>query len=136
MRWGLLVLVTYFLLPSDLTGSYELQSMGGDRKMSFKQKGNKLVAHRVMWPEFEGEKYKLEHLYRGVISGNNIKGKLLVREDDVPQYEVLRDFQAVINDDGSLTFDGMPIKRLDDNDVQVAPDAVEDGRASEAPTMS
>lgn len=135
MRWILLV-ATYFLIPADLTGSYELQSMGADRQLALKQKGNKLIAHRVMWPEFEGEKYKLEHLYRGHINGNTIKGKLLVREDEVPEYEVLRDFTAVINEDGSMTFDGMPLKKLDAKGVADAPEASDEGRASDAPSLS
>ena len=45
-----------------------------------------MLARTVMWPEFEGEKYKLEHLYRGTINGDRIKGKLLVREEELPDF--------------------------------------------------
>lgn len=135
MRWTLL-LVTSLLAPADLTGTYELQSMGADRELTVKQRGNKLVAHRVMWPEFQGEKYKLEHLYRGFINGKAVKGKLLVREDEVPEYEVLRDFTAVINDDGSLIFDGMPLKRIGEARGGDPSETNEVGRASDAPSMS
>ena len=50
---------------ADVTGKWEVQSMGGDREIAVRQKGEKIVGHRVMWPVFDGEKYKFEHLYRG-----------------------------------------------------------------------
>jgi hypothetical protein len=95
----------------DLAGLWEIQSMGADRQVEVKVQGAKLVAHRVMWPEFEGEKYKLEHLYRGVIKGGNITGQLLVKEEELPDFEVLRDFTGSIDGGGRFTLDGMPMKR-------------------------
>ncbi|MEE8410124.1 MAG: CDC27 family protein [Myxococcota bacterium] len=96
---------------TDLTGDWEVQSMGGDRAVEIQQKGKKIVAHRVLWPEFEGEKYKLEHLYRGTIRGDKIRGELLVKEDELPDYEVLRAFRGKIKSNATIVLDGLPMKR-------------------------
>src|SRR5712691_7423083 len=92
-----LFLVSSQAFAADLSGKYEVQSMGADRALDMQQKGNKIVAHRIMWPEFEGQKYKLEHLYRGTVNGQAIKGELLVKEEDAKEYEVLRDFTGSVN---------------------------------------
>ena len=73
MAWGMAAGVS-------LAGEWEIQSMGSDRAVTISQKGERVTAYRVMWPEFEGEKYKLEHMYKGRISGKTIEGDLLVRE--------------------------------------------------------
>jgi len=99
-------------LASDYSGKWELQSLGGDRNFNIEHKGKKLLAHRVMWPEFEGEKYKLEHLYRGKIKGNKIIGQLLVKEDELPEFEVLRNFTGSISNDSKILLDGLPLKRI------------------------
>ncbi len=96
---------------TDLTGTWEVQSMGGDRTVEIQQKDQKIIAHRVLWPEFEGEKYKLEHLYRGTIRGDKIRGELLVKEDELPEYEVLRAFQGRIKSSDTIVLDGLPMKR-------------------------
>lgn len=95
-----------------LTGKWEIQSMGGDRTVTLEQKGNKIVIHRVLWPEYEGEKYKLEHLYRGRIRGTKIKGQLLVKDDELPDWEVLRPFTGSVGSPDSIIIDGLPMKRL------------------------
>lgn len=96
---------------TDLSGSWEIQSMGADRNVVIQQKGSKVVAHRLMWPEFEGKKYKLEHLYRGRLSGRGIRGQLLVREEELPAFEVLRSFSGSVQRDGTIILDGLPLKR-------------------------
>ncbi len=122
---------------SDLSGKWEIQSLGSDRALDVQQKGQKFVAHRVMWPEFDGEKYKLEHLYRGTINGSTIKGELLVKEEELPKFEVLRDFTGQIGSDGKIVLDGLPIKRTDGKGGGAPPDAgTNEKRASEAPAMS
>ena len=94
-----------------LAGDWEIQSMGGDRKVSISQKGERLTAYRVMWPEFEGEKYKLEHMYKGRVTGKAIEGDLLVREEGMKNYDVLRPFKGSIEGDGKLVLDGLPMAR-------------------------
>ncbi len=108
------VLVLSVLSPvavTNLSGAWEIQSMGSDRAIAIQQKGKKLVAHRVLWPEFEGTKYKLGHLYRGRLRGRRIKGQLLVREEELPKFEVLRSFTGSLEKDGTIILDGLPLKR-------------------------
>jgi hypothetical protein len=105
------------LLPSsvfaaDLTGSWEIQSLGGDRAVVVQQRGSKLLLHRVMWPTFEGHKYKLEHLYRGDISGSTVAGDLLVKEEGLADYEILRRFDGSIGNANRMTIDGLPMNRI------------------------
>src|SRR4051794_1649760 len=97
----------------DLSGKWEVQAMGSDREMVVQQKGAKLVAHRVLWPEVDGKKYKLEHLYRGTITAGQIKGELLVKEEELPDFEVLRAFSGSISGEGQIVLDGLPLKRLE-----------------------
>jgi len=96
----------------DLAGTWELQTMGADRTVTLEQKGDTVLAHRVMWPEFEGQKYKLEHLYRGKLVGNAIKGDLLVKEEELPKFEVLRTFTGSVSNGQQMTLDGLPMKRV------------------------
>jgi hypothetical protein len=123
---------------ADLSGKWEVQAMGSDRDIAVQQKGQKLVAHRVMWPMFDGAKYKLEHLYRGTINGSQIKGDLLVKEEEQTEYEVLRPFLGTINAQGGITLDGLPLKRLDGTAGSPPPvaDRPSGARPSEAPTLS
>src|SRR5689334_9431212 len=121
----------------DLTGTWEVQSLGSDRAMTIEQKGKKIVAHRVLWPEFEGEKYKLEHLYRGTLEadGKSIKGQLLVKEDQLPDWEVLRAFTGKINSADDANIDGLPIKRTGAA-AAPAPKAGPGGRDNPPPSIS
>ncbi len=118
-----------------LSGSWELQSMGGDRDFTLEQKGKRLVAHRVMWPSFEGEKYKLEHLYRGKIKGDKIVGQLLVREEDVPKFEVLRNFVGRVEGGTKILLDGLPLKRMGKAKGE-APEVAPGKRAGDAPSFA
>ncbi len=94
---------------ADLTGSWEIQSMGGDRTVTVENVGTKLAVHRVLWPEFEGKAYKLEHLYRGTIAGSSISGDLLVKDDEAKHYEILRTFEGSISGPTQIKLDGFPI---------------------------
>jgi len=127
-------------LAVDLSGRWEIQSMGADREVIIQHKGGKLVARRTMWPEFEGEKYKLEHMYRGTVSGSTIKGELLVKEPELKGFEILRDFTGSVGGMGELTLDGLPLKKLDAASVAPAAGetAVPEGgaRPSEPPAVS
>lgn len=131
---SLIVAASVVAAPS-LSGQWEVQSMGADRKIKLQQKGNKLVAHRVMWPTFEGEKYKLEHLYRGTITGKKISGQLLVKEEDLPEYEVLRGFKGSIGSNNKIILDGLPMKRIGKAKGST-PDAAPKGRNSPPPSYS
>ncbi|MBI5510347.1 MAG: tetratricopeptide repeat protein [Deltaproteobacteria bacterium] len=112
---------------ANLAGTWEIQSMGADREVKVEQQGTKIIAHRIMWPEFEGQKYKLEHLYRGQLSGAKLQGDLLVKEEEVPSFEVLRAFTGSVTSDDRITLDGLPMKRVG---------AALPGAATPAPTVA
>ncbi len=99
---------------SDLTGVWEIRSLRGDRKVLIWQSGNQITAYRVMYPEFEGERYKLENLYRGKITGTKIEGEMLVREEGMRSFENLRSFDGSVDSNGRITLDGMPVEKLDE----------------------
>lgn len=109
-----LLLLCQPVMAAGLSGQWQIQSMGGDRDVVVQHKGKKFVARRVMWPEFEGERYKLEHLYRGTIKGKAIRGELLVKEEELPDFEVLRDFRGSLESSDKILLDGLPIKRIGD----------------------
>lgn len=111
-------LIVSFLLPAtasaDATGVWEISSLGGDRRVEIWQEGDELVAYRVLYPEFDGERYKLEHLFRGHISGKNVEGELLVKEEGMRAFDPLRSFRGRIEADGTITLDGLPMKKTGD----------------------
>lgn len=96
---------------ADVAGTWQIQSMGSDRDVLIEQQGQRIVAHRVMWPQFEGQKYRLEHLYRGAIEGTRIRGELLVKEEGLAEFEILRTFEGAVRAPDDMTLDGMPIAR-------------------------
>ncbi|MEZ4272718.1 MAG: tetratricopeptide repeat protein [Myxococcota bacterium] len=110
------LLITLFLsttaLAANYSGTWEIRSLGADRQVTVTHTGNKIMVHRVLWPVFEGEKYKLEHLYRGTAKKNHIRGKLLVKEEGQKAFEVLRDFDGRMESNGTLTIDGLPLQRV------------------------
>ena len=101
---------TTFAVPG-LDGLWRIKTLGQFRDVQIKQTGAAFSAYRVLWPDFEGEKYKLEHLYRGRIAGGTIKGQLFVKEEGFAGYEPLRPFQGAIQSGGIIILDGMPLAR-------------------------
>ncbi len=98
---------------ADLAGAWQVQSMGSDRALSIEQQGERVVIHRVMWPQFEGQRYRLEHLYRGTIEGTKVRGDLLVKEEGLAEFEVLRTFDGIIRSPDAMVLDGMSVERTD-----------------------
>jgi tetratricopeptide (TPR) repeat protein len=95
------------------SGEWSYQALNaGDTSFKVKQEGSKITFYRVMFPEFEGERYKLEHMYRGKITGNKIEGKLFVREEGMPDFETLRVFRGEIQSNDKMLMDDMPLKRI------------------------
>ncbi len=97
----------------DLNGIWEIQSLGSDRTVRVEADGSEIAVHRVLYPEFEGKTYRLDHLYRGTLRGETITGKLLVKDDELPDFEVLRAFEGSLKD-GNLLIDGKPLVRVAD----------------------
>jgi hypothetical protein len=105
-----------FLVPAaasagDVTGVWEISSLGGDRRVEVWHDGDEVTAYRVLYPEFEGERYKLEHLFRGRVSGSTIEGEIMVKEEGMRAFDPLRSFRGRIEKNGTITLDGLPMKR-------------------------
>ncbi|MBW1810101.1 MAG: hypothetical protein JRJ87_18030 [Deltaproteobacteria bacterium] len=95
------------------SGEWSYQALNaGDTSFKVEQSGSKITFYRVMFPEFEGERYKLEHMYRGKITGKKIEGKLFVREEGMPEFELLRIFGGEIRGNDKMLMDDMPLKRI------------------------
>jgi hypothetical protein len=97
----------------DLSGMWELQAIGQDgTSIMVDNTGDVLTLYRVMYPEFEGQKYKLEHLYTGRVIGNRVSGSLFVRDDPKSQFESLRPFDGNIQSDTYMIIDDLPLKQV------------------------
>jgi hypothetical protein len=123
----------------NLSGAWLVQTLGSDREVKIEQTGSKFVARRVLWPEFEGKRYRLDHLYRGIIHGNSIAGQLLIKEEGEAKFEVLRDFAAQVNGADVLILDSLLIKRAESAQA-LSPDEagkpdIAAGRAADAPAL-
>ncbi len=95
----------------DLSGVFEIASLGADRRVEVWLADGKFTAYRVLHPEFQGERYKLEHLFIGKREGAQIKGHLWVREEGMPDFEKLRAFVGSVESGDKLMLDGLPIDR-------------------------
>lgn len=96
-----------------LSGEWSYRALNsGDSNFRAQQRGTKVSFYRVMHPEFEGERYLLEHIYRGQLQGKNISGKLFVREDGRGQFEPLRDFSGRVLGPDRIELDDMPLHRV------------------------
>jgi hypothetical protein len=98
----------------ELTGVWEISSLGADRRVEIWQDDSQLIAYRVLWPEFEGETYKLEHVFRARIRDNDIDGDLWVREEGMRNFDNLRPFVGRVDGKGRITLDGLPLTRTGD----------------------
>ncbi|MBN2495805.1 MAG: hypothetical protein JXR96_14540 [Deltaproteobacteria bacterium] len=94
-------------------GEWEYQALNaGDTSFKVEHEGSKITFYRVLHPEFEGQRYKLEHIYRGELAGERIHGKMFVREEGMADFEFLRDFDGQILDADRMKMDEMPLKRI------------------------
>lgn len=123
------------LAVDDFSGDWEIQAMGADTKVSLQQQNGQLIVHREMWPEFEKERYKLEHMYRGKIDGTDISGQLLVREDGKGKFEVLRPFRGRVISSSTLDIDSHQLKRIGATDAS-RPAAARPGASTPRPPAS
>lgn len=95
----------------DLSGTWELQAIGQDgTAIQVENSADVLVLYRVMHPEFEGEKYTLEHLYKGRLINGKISGNLLVRDDPKLDFENLRSFDGQVKSGSYMIVDDLPLK--------------------------
>jgi tetratricopeptide (TPR) repeat protein len=98
---------------SSYTGEWSYQALNaGDTNFKVEQKGDQITFYRVLHPEFQGEHYKLEHMYKGTISNSQIRGKMWVREEGMADFEFLRPFSGEIQSDTRMVMDELPLKRV------------------------
>jgi len=96
-----------------LTGNWEIQSLGGDREVQIEHKGRGFTAIRVMWqPTEEGDRFRLEHRFKGRVTGKEIKGQLFVKEGKAGKLLPLRNFRGSIESKDEITLDGMRLLRV------------------------
>lgn len=106
-----MMLVAQVAVAQDLSGMWELQAIGQDgTAIQVEHSADSIVLYRVMYPEFEGEKYKLEHIYKGRIIGKKMSGTLLVRDDPKIPFESLRSFDGAVQSDTYMVVDDLPLK--------------------------
>ena len=121
-------------LAGGLAGEWSYQALNsGDSNFRAEQQGDEISFYRVMHPEFEGERYLLEHIYRGRLQGDAISGKLLVREDGRGQFEPLRDFTGRVLGPERIELDDMPLRRLGSERVDAVAVAASTPPATETP---
>jgi len=120
MRIGLAAMAVALLAaPAALgagpySGEWEYQALNaGDTNFKVEHKGDEITFYRVLWPEFEGERFKLEHIYRGRFAGQSISGDMFVREEGMAEFERLRAFDGRILGQGRITMDGLPLRRVE-----------------------
>jgi len=117
------------LSGDSLNGTWELEVLQSeDKLLRVEHKGNEFSAYRQLHPMFEGKRYLLEHLYKGKVSGQELAGDLLVREepDDGVQldFEVLRPFKGRILPGPVLVIDGKRARRVPDPPRKAGPPPV------------
>lgn len=94
-------------------GEWSYQALNaGDTNFKVEHQGDQITFYRVLNPEFEGKHYKLEHMYKGTITKNQIRGKMWVREEGMADFEVLRPFSGEIQSDTRMVMDELPLKRV------------------------
>ncbi|MBN2695734.1 hypothetical protein JXR93_13830 [bacterium] len=104
------LLISIQLLGTDFSGKWELSTFGANRDVTIKQSGNKMELYRVI----QDEDYKVNHLIMGKVEGleEEKQYKLYVKDDDMEEFELLRDIPLKQLSDDELMLDGVELKRL------------------------
>ncbi len=103
-------ILTTSLFSTNFSGKWELSTLGGNKDVSIKQKGSKMELFRVI----EDENYKVEHLIMGKVEGleEEKQYKLYVKDDDMDEFELLRNIPLKQLSGDELMLDGVHLKRL------------------------
>jgi tetratricopeptide (TPR) repeat protein len=100
------------LAAKNYSGEWSYQALNsGDTNFKVEHQADQITFYRVLHPEFQGERYKLEHMYKGKITGSQIRGKMWVREEGMADFEFLRPFSGEIQSDTRMVMDELPLKR-------------------------
>ena len=123
-----LALVSLLLCDSaravSYSGQWEYRALNaGDTNFNVEQVGDDIKFYRVLYPEYHGSHFKLEHIYKGKLKGKSIAGFLFVREEGMKDFEKLRDFTGEIKSANEMVVDDLPLVRSmskKTNDVSVS----------------
>lgn len=96
----------------NFSGEWSYRALNsGDTNFKVVQDGAEITFYRVLHPEYEGRTYKLEHMYRGRVAANKIEGKLLVREEGMADFEILRPFKGEVKGADRVVMDDLTLMR-------------------------
>ncbi len=110
---GLLVFCPDLSAAGNYSGQWSYQALNaGDTSFKVEQEGNNITFYRVLHPEFEGERYLLEHMYRGTLVGEKVTGRLFVREEGMKEFEFLRAFDGKLAGQDEMVIDQMDLRRI------------------------
>ncbi len=97
----------------EYSGQWEYRALNaGDTNFNVEQTGDHIKLYRILYPEYQGSRFKLEHIYKGKIQGKFITGFLFVREEGMKDFEKLRDFRGKINSRDEMVVDDLPLVRI------------------------
>lgn len=110
---GISLLFASVAMAGSYTGEWEYQALNsGDTNFKVEHSGGGITFYRVMFPEYQGSRFKLEHIYRGKLSGKRIHGDLFVREEGMAEFEKLRPFDGKVVTADKLKMDDLPLERI------------------------
>lgn len=97
---------------ADLSGDWTYQALNSsDTNFRVEQKAGEINLYRILYPEFEGKHYKLEHWYKGALKAQVINGKMFVREEGMTDFEFLRPFVGKMTSEEKMVVDDLPLRR-------------------------
>jgi len=109
---GLCLLLCGSVQAEQYSGEWAYQALNaGDTNFQVEQEGARITFYRILHPLYRGERFKLEHLYRGQLDGSRITGHLWVREEGMADFERLRPFSGRVRDRDRIDMDDLPLRR-------------------------
>jgi hypothetical protein len=125
---GIGLLFVSAAMAGNYTGEWEYQALNaGDTNFKVEHSGELIKFYRVMFPEYQGSRFKLEHVYRGKLSGKRIHGDLFVREEGMAEFEKLRPFDGQVLTADKLKMDDLPLERIGRSSAPPGPIATAPG---------
>jgi tetratricopeptide (TPR) repeat protein len=110
---GLCLLLCGPVQAEQYSGEWAYQALNaGDTNFQVEQEGARITFYRVLHPLYRGERFKLEHLYRGQLESDRITGHLWVREEGMADFERLRPFSGRVRDRDRIDMDDLPLRRV------------------------
>jgi len=99
------------LFAYNFSGDWELNTMGGNKKVQIKQTENKIEMFRTITQDFDGKPYTIQHLITGNINSKQTESEcnLYVKDEELPEFELLRTIPFKIINEKELEIDGIKL---------------------------